>query len=465
MTSSTQTQARRRSVLWRLHLWSALLASPFVLVACLTGLLYVFTPQIEHHLHGHLDTVPAQASAKPLDQAVHAARQAAPQGWSLHSVVPAFEADDSHKVAFLPPEQDKAKAGAQGGHGGHGGHGASAGAAPAKPQFLRPNFGIPTRAMVVYVNPYTAEVLGQLKESERFANWARKLHAHLLQGESWRWMIELAASWTLVMLVTGVFLWWPRPGQSGLPQARAQGRTAWRQWHAFTGVALGLVSVVMVATGLTWSQNAGSQIKWARDATGQAPPRIPASFKSTVTEGATPLSWAQAVQAVERQAPQVRMMVMAPQGPEGVWRANQIDRGDPSKRFDLLMDAYSGQKLYFSGWSEQTFFGKATAIGIPFHRGEFGLWNQVLLFVFGAGILFSMVSGWVMVFKRLRAGLPLWPTVLPGAWKSVSPWAWLGSLLALLAMPVLALSALLPLLAEGLWAWRASAGSKSASAQ
>ena len=159
------------------------------------------------------------------------------------------------------------------------------------------------------------------------------------------------------------------------------------------------------------------------------------------------------------------MMVMAPQGPEGVWRANQIDRGDPSKRFDLLVDAYSGQKLYFSGWSEQTFFGKATAIGIPFHRGEFGLWNQVLLFAFGAGILFSMVSGWVMVFKRLRAGLPLWPTVLPGAWKSVSPWAWLGSLLALLAMPVLALSALLPLLAEGLWAWRARAGSKSASAR
>ena len=95
-------QTHRRSLLWRLHFWSALIASPFVLVACLTGLLYVFTPQIEQSLHGHLDTVRPQAQARPLDEAVQAARQAAPEGWRLHSVVPAFEADDSVRVAFTP---------------------------------------------------------------------------------------------------------------------------------------------------------------------------------------------------------------------------------------------------------------------------------------------------------------------------------------------------------------------------
>jgi hypothetical protein len=31
--------------------------------------------------------------------------------------------------------------------------------------------------------------------------------------------------------------------------------------------------------------------------------------------------------------------------------------------------------------------------------------------------------------------------VLPGAWRSVSPWAWLGGAFMLLAMPVLAMSA------------------------
>lgn len=454
MTSSALTQSRRRSLLWRLHFWSALIASPFVLVACLTGLLYVFTPQIERSLHGHLDTVQPQAQARTLDEVVLVARQAVPEGWSLHSVVPAFDADDSVRVAFTPPMQDKAKAGGHGGHGGHGGSGTSAGAVEAKPQFLRPNFGIPARAVVVYVNPYNAEVLGQLKESERFATWARKLHSNLQQGDGWRWMIELAASWTMVMLVTGVYLWWPRPGQSCLPQSAAKGRLAWRQWHAFMGVALGLISFVILTTGLTWSERAGGQIKWARDTAGQTPPRIPAGFKSTLAEGAKPLTWEQAVQAIRREAPQVSMMVMAPRGPEGVWRANQMDKGDPTKRFDMLVDAYSGQKLYYSGWAEQTAFGKATAIGIPFHRGEFGVWNQVVLFVFGAGILFSLVTGWVMVYKRWVAGASIWPALLSGAWRSVSPWAWLGGAFMLLSMPVLAMSAVPVVLFEAFTGWR-----------
>ncbi|MEY5028179.1 MAG: hypothetical protein RLZ63_494 [Pseudomonadota bacterium] len=443
--SLAQIHARRRSLLCRLHFWAALIASPFVLVACLTGLLYVFTPQIERAWHGHLDSVQPQSQARSLDEAVSAAKQVAPEGWSLHSVIPAFAPDDSVRVAFTAPMPEKAQGG---GHGGHSGHGAGADNAQVKSPFLRPNFGIPARALVVYVNPYTAEVLGQLKESERFATWARKLHSSLQQGDGWRWMIELAASWTMVMLVTGVYLWWPRSGQSGLPQSGAKGRVAWRQWHAFLGVALGLVSFVILTTGLTWSQNAGNQIRWARDATGQTPPRIPAQFKSTVTEGAKLLTWEQALQAIRREAPSVSMMVMAPKGPEGVWRANQMDRGDPTKRFDLLLDAYSGQKLYYSGWADQTAFGKATAIGIPFHRGEFGAWNQVLLFVFGAGILFSLVSGWVMFFKRRASGAPVWPVVLPGAWRNVSPWAWLGGVFMLVAMPVLAASAVLVALVE-----------------
>ena len=445
MTSTfAPLKARRRSLLWRLHFWSALIASPFVLVACLTGLLYVFTPQIERSLHGHLDTVVPQAQVRPLDDAVAAAQALMPEGWTLHSVIPAYEANDSVRVAFSAPVQDQAKG------GGHSGHGGGTPKAEGKAQFLRANFGIPAKATVVYVNPYTAEVLGQLKESDRFATWARKLHSSLLQGDSWRWMIELAASWTMVMLVTGVFLWWPVAGQSGLPQKDAKGRTSWRQWHSFIGVALGLISFVILVTGLTWSQNAGSQIKWARDATGQTPPRIPAKFKSSPTEGVKALTWAQAFAAVRREAPDVSMMIMAPKGPEGVWRANQMDRGDPTKRFDLLLDAYTGEKLYYSGWAEQTAFGKATAIGIPFHRGEFGVWNQILLFVFGASILFSVVSGWVMFFKRRQSGSTIWPVLLPGAWRSVSPWAYLGGAFMLIAMPVLAISAV-PVAVIELW--------------
>ncbi|MDO9278608.1 MAG: PepSY-associated TM helix domain-containing protein [Polaromonas sp.] len=456
MTSASfaPIQARRRSLLWRLHFWSALIASPFAVMAAATGLLYVFTPQIESALYAHLDTVTPQSQAKPLDDAVASAKQAVPAGWTLHSVMPAQDANDSVKLAFMPPPAKAASMGTHGGHAGHGIAGAASQASKSAPAFLRTNFGFPSRSTVVYVNPYSADVLGQLPQADRFNVWARKLHSSLMQSDSWRWMIELAASWLMVMLVTGIFLWWPSTGQAALPQAGAKGRVAWLQWHSFIGVTLGLMSAVILTTGLTWSQYAGSQVKWARDASGQTPPRIPAKFKSSISPEGRALNWQQAVQAIRQYAPEVSMQVMAPTGPEGVWRANQMDRGDPTKRFDLLIDAYSGERLYDSGWSEQTAFGKATAIGIPFHRGEFGWWNQALLFIFGAGVVFSIISGWVMYFQRRARGVVGLPRLLPGAWRSVSPWAGLGGLVMLVALPLLAASAAVVVLAEISMAWR-----------
>jgi uncharacterized iron-regulated membrane protein len=147
--------------------------------------------------------------ARSLDALVQVAQQAAPAGWVLHSLVPAHGVTDSLQVAFVPPPKASAQAQASGGgHTSHGDHGAANsanvakgasagdGGALAKPAaFLRPSFGFPGRARVVYLNPYTAEVLGSLVQEDRFSNWSRKLHSNYLQNDSWRWLLELAASW------------------------------------------------------------------------------------------------------------------------------------------------------------------------------------------------------------------------------------------------------------------------------
>ncbi|OEZ84614.1 PepSY-associated TM helix [Janthinobacterium sp. HH106] len=422
MDDATFLVARRKSLYWRIHFWAALIASPFALVATLTGILYVFTPQIEARLYQHLDHVAPQASMLPLDAAVAAAERAAPHGWTVQHVVPPFQQDDAVQVAFAPP------GGAPDEHAGHGGH-----AAPVKPKF-----GLPAQAVIVYVNPYDARVLGSLASSERFGNWAKKLHSRLLQNDGWRWMIELAASWLMVMLVTGVVLWWPRGAQSGLPKRGAQGRNGWRQWHAFLGVALGIVSVVILTTGLTWSQQAGGRIRTLRDVSGQAPPPVPRGLHSS--EEGSPLDWQDAWQVARSHAPAIAVQLTAPASQDDVWRATMADRSQPTLRFDLQFDAYSGKPLYYAGWDAQTAFGKATAIGIPFHRGEFGWWNQALLLLFGASVLFSLVSGWVMFFKRRLPGSLGLPKLLPGAWTSPSALAWLAAAGMCALMPLLLLS-------------------------
>jgi hypothetical protein len=54
-----------------------------------------------------------------------------------------------------------------------------------------------------------------------------------------------------------------------------------------------------------------------------------------------------------------------------------------------------------------------------------------------------------MYFKRRKQGLNGMPAVMKGAWKSV-PWgAWLGGAFMLVAMPLLAMSAAVVVLIEG----------------
>jgi len=418
--------ARRRSLYLRVHCWAALVASPFLLIATLTGLLYVFVPQIEARLYGGLEHVAPAGGMLPLDRSVAAAQAAVPAGLAVRSVLPPFEADSPVRILFEPARAHE-------GHGHH--HGASPPVTGARP-------------LTVFVSPYDARVLGVQNTGERFSDWSKSLHSRLLQGEGWRWMIELGASWLLVMLLTGFYLWWPRPGRSGLPRAGKTGRAAWRQWHAFAGVALGLLSLVMVVTGITWSQYAGENVRKLRDAAGQQSPAVPRGLHSTPRPGAPPLDWQAAWSRARAAAPPVALSLAPPVDAIGVWRVTSVDRAAPTRRVDLVLDAWDGRVLYRAGWERQTAFGKATALGIPFHRGEFGLWNQVLLFMFGAGVLFSLLSGWVMYFKRARSGGLGLPALLPNAWTAASPLALLGGVALCALLPLLAVSAAVVLVLE-----------------
>ena len=62
----------------------------------------------------------------------------------------------------------------------------------------------------VYLNPYNGEVLGTLSVDQRFMQVDRMLHRKLLLGKPGELLMELAACWTLVMIGTGIALWWPR---------------------------------------------------------------------------------------------------------------------------------------------------------------------------------------------------------------------------------------------------------------
>jgi uncharacterized iron-regulated membrane protein len=396
------------------------------------------------------------------------AQQAAPRGAVLRYVVTPATPEQSVRVYFGPAGAHPTKGAGE--HGAHGGHNAGilpapggaagsastssaiAGNAPTAKNVVTDD-RIP-RGYIVYVDPYSGRVLGMHGEMDRFSMWSKRLHSSLLQGNGWRWMIELSTSWLLVMLLTGIYLWWPRGDSSGLPTVGLKDRAGWKQWHAFVGVALSAITLVMLTTGLTWSRYAGQQIKAAVDWIGQGQPAVPNDLRSVPRPGQAPLGWQEVWNAVRMHAPSISYQLTPPKTAEEPWRITNFDRSQPLKRFNLLLDGYSGKPLYYAGWDSLTLFNKATAVGIPFHRGEFGVWNQLLLLVFGLGVLWGLLSGWVMYFKRRRQGLLGLPRLLPGALRSAPTGAWVTAVVFLVAMPVWALSLVPVLLTEAWLGWR-----------
>lgn len=372
--------AAGRALLWRVHGLAALLASPLLLIALLTGLIYLPTPQVEAwQVHEALR--PAQhGPALPLD----ALLAAAPSQPPLRQIE-------------LPAEPGQAlRLQLGGGRGHHAAHGLS-----------------------VWLDPATGAELGRLADAERYGAWANKLHSQLRLGEGWRWLIELAASGLLLMLLTGLLL--------ALP-LKVRGL---RRWHALGGLLLLGLTLAITLTGLTWSQTAGAQVRQLRDWGQWNAPRPPSGLHSAGT-----VASAQAVLDAARAALPGRALLLTPPARPGApWLVQTAERERPWAREQLALDAVTAEVRWRSGFADAPWFAQATAVGIPFHRGELGLWNQALLLLFALGLLGSIASGWWMVMRRWRAGGALLPRA-----SQRSRRAWV------LLLPALAACALFPLL-------------------
>ncbi|MES2069599.1 MAG: PepSY domain-containing protein [Pseudomonadota bacterium] len=439
--SSKTRAALLHRVFWRLHFWAGLLTAPIILFAALTGALYAFTPQIEAWKYSALDQIstPGVAPALSLDRQLAAAQAALPNQ-TVRMIVPAYQARQTTQVYLEDSAMQQ--------HPSHAMHAEAAKAEHAAHSQAK-------AVTIAYVNPTNANVQGSLPESGRFRNWSRKLHSAMLQGEGWRWIMELGASWMVLMLMTGIYLWWPR-GNAGWRSVlrqpgSANARAGWRYLHGLVAIAMSLMTMTILLTGLTWSKYAGDNFRLAQNAMAQNAPRAPRVLQSIQPAAGMSMLPLQAVYDKLRAiAPEVQLQITPPRTERGVWRAENYDRSQPQKRFQVMLDAYTGAILFQSGWEQLPLLAKATAVGIPFHRGEFGWWNQALLLLVAASAVFSVVSGYAMWWKRRRAATISAPKVRPAHLRAI-PWQLALAMLVLAcALPALGISLLLLLTLEAM---------------
>ena len=219
--------------IWRWHFYAGLFCIPFVMWLALTGSIYLFKPQIETWLERPYDHLTLAGPSQPPSAQVEAALNAAPG-----TVLRAYE---------LPQTPTSA---------------------------ARVIVSRGAKQIRVYVRPDNLQVLKVLNEDDRFMRTIFRMHGELLIGDRGSNLVELAACWTIVMLITGLFLWWPR-GASGLagviwPRLGGGAKMFLRDLHAVTGVWVSFFAIFLLLTGLPWAKNWGGYLKEVRKFTGTA---------------------------------------------------------------------------------------------------------------------------------------------------------------------------------------------------
>lgn len=226
MTAPAQQRAALYRTIWRWHFYAGLFVIPLIVVLACTGAVYLFKPQIDAWEERAFTGMPDKGSVSPEIQ-IDAALSAFP-GSTIHSYrLPAREGDAALIHLALPQ-----------------------------------NIGMRD----VFVSPQGI-VMGSLGSETRIAQIAHDVHGQLLMGRRGSWLVELAASWAIVLIVSGLYLWWPRGrALAGVvwPRLSAGGRTALRDLHAVTGFWVSGLALVLLVTGLPWADVWGSAFRAVR---------------------------------------------------------------------------------------------------------------------------------------------------------------------------------------------------------
>lgn len=379
--------------IWRWHFYAGILFAPFLLVLAITGGIYLFKAEIEHKLYEDWYVVTPQSEAMPASHLIDAVQAMYPDA-AVTRYRPGESAERSTEIGIVDEDVSK----------------------------------------TVFVDPYTMQVIGTLQDDDRMMNKLEEIHGELMAGTIGDRLVELAACWAIILLVTGVYLWWPRKKKNSLsgvllPRLSKGRRTLVRDLHAVPAVWISAGMFFLILTGLPWSGFWGTQVQnmatnsgegyppaiWVGDAplsdvkaeeiadVGWAAENLPVP-KSVQTEY-IPITIDDAVAVTEERGIKPGFDLYIPQDEAGVFTVSAF----PAKAEDevtMYMDQYSGAVLADYRYDDYGPAGKAIAMGITLHKGsQFGMINKLIGLAVCIGMVLVIVSG-LLLWRTRRHGLP-----------------------------------------------------------
>jgi uncharacterized iron-regulated membrane protein len=419
--------ARFYRAVWRWHFYAGLFVIPFMLLLAITGGIYLFKPQLNALMYPQHVT-PGDVALLPSQQL--AAAQAAYTGSSVNTFKPAPAPDRSAEVVLTTADG---------------------------------------RDVTAFVNPYTGQVLGERDEYWNLQNIAVTLHGELMIGTWGDYLVELATCWALVLMVSGLYMWWPRKGFSLwgtlLPRLWTKNkRIFWRDLHSVPGFWGALIIVFMILTGLPWAGFWGTTFAqvWSRypaqlwddvPQSTQLTGSLNTTSNKTVpwaveqlplplsTPGGAHLAQSDATQGIrvtdegvaagtavnldsivavaEHKGVVPGYSVSLPSDEQGVYTVS-VFPNDARDQATLHIDQYNGTILADIRFADYALVPQMVETGIALHEGKmFGLLNQLLMLGAVLIVILLSVSATVMWWQRRpagRLGAPPMPKNL-GVWK------------------------------------------------
>jgi uncharacterized iron-regulated membrane protein len=424
----TKDEKKFYRVVWRWHFYAGLFVVPFMVILSVTGIIYLFKPQLDALMYRERMFVEVGQNNFAPDEQLEAVETNYPNAKIL-KFRPNWEANRSSEFDILTADN---------------------------------------RDLKIFVNPYTNQVLGELDNQNNLQYYAFEIHGKLMVGRVGEWIIELAVCWALVLLVSGIYLWFPRQSSFVwgilVPRLNLKSkRTFWRDIHAVVGFYGCLIVAFMIFTGLPWTDFWGKNILRSRESyplAGRAQPKSIVPMSSLNTPGEKTIPWAveempmpnsdtahadhehhqemtnsggenslqtnkslnltQVLQIAKTTDAPADSIISLPQKADGVYTISAFPN-DPANQTTIHLDRYSGAVLTDVRWKDYKLLPKTVETGIALHEGKyFGLPNQLLMLFAALVVLILAISGIIMWWQRRpakRLGVPPMPENFP-LWKT-----------------------------------------------
>lgn len=213
-----------RKIFKSLHRILSIVVGVFITIVCFTGAMLIFETEITECQNPKIYKVtPTKEGAMPLSEILTNVLATESQGAEISRIVIKKNPKKSYRVVLKVDGNNK----------------------------------------VLYINQYTGEILGEPAEG-KFFNTMYRMHRFLLQsrpeGDSIFWGKRIVGISTLIfvlILITGIVIWFPRKGQSWGKRLKISVRNGWRRFwydlHVAGGIYVAVLLLLMALTGLTWA--------------------------------------------------------------------------------------------------------------------------------------------------------------------------------------------------------------------